>query len=248
MFRNCKIIFSVFLVLGVLFYCGTAIVTSIAKSPEIHNGYLRAKVGSKIVMIMGEDGGGTGFHINLPSGDVAILTNSHICDMQKEGVLQVRLNDQNRYVPRRVIESYSKHDLCLVEGLTGVEGIDLADKTLSPGEVVRLIGYPRLTPLTVSTGEFLAYTNIQILDMATRVAVPTQTPMADLLPDGGMTFELKEYRAGHISNISYPGNSGSPVVDFSGDVVGVLFAGNRYIITVGYVVPLDTIREFISVY
>ncbi len=45
----------------------------------------------------------------------------------------------------------------------------------------------------------------------------------------------------------YPGNSGSPVVNKYGNLVGVVFAGNNQT-NYGYVIPLKQVREFLSIY
>ena len=49
-----------------------------------------------------------------------------------------------------------------------------------------------------------------------------------------------------ISAITYPGNSGSPVVNYWGNVIGVLFAGERNFHTFGLIVPLDEVKRFLD--
>ena len=56
-------------------------------------------------------------------------------------------------------------------------------------------------------------------------------------------YELAGYQT---TNIIYGGNSGSPVVNFYGNVVGVVFAGSPSVITNGYMVPYPIIKEFIE--
>jgi S1-C subfamily serine protease len=59
---------------------------------------------------------------------------------------------------------------------------------------------------------------------------------------------IEKFDTNHITAISYGGNSGSPVVNFWGNVVGVLFAGNSRAITESFTVPLKNIKEFIDQY
>ena len=49
-----------------------------------------------------------------------------------------------------------------------------------------------------------------------------------------------------ITAYSRGGSSGSPVVNFYGDVVGVLFAGHRDDQFDSYMVPLSYLKEFVN--
>ena len=223
------------------------------KSPEIHTAFIRSTVGSKVVTIRGKRGGGTGFHVQARSGKIYILTNAHICALQESGNVNVRLEGSSRYIPRRVIEVFAKHDLCLVEPVVGVGGVGLSNG-VGFGEVIGLIGHPRLTPLTLTKGQFLGYTNIELLEKKNVTQsecngrfIEISDPLLQLLI-GAKSFCFRTLNAGHISNTTYPGNSGSPVVNFYGNLVGVLFAGNSRAITEGYIVPIKFIKEFLELH
>jgi V8-like Glu-specific endopeptidase len=49
-----------------------------------------------------------------------------------------------------------------------------------------------------------------------------------------------------ISSPIYGGNSGSPVVNKWGNVIGVVFAGNRTQVNDAYMVPLSYVKDFLK--
>jgi S1-C subfamily serine protease len=55
-------------------------------------------------------------------------------------------------------------------------------------------------------------------------------------------FPIDTYQ---ISTPAYPGNSGSPLVNKRGEVVGVLFAGHPYYPLEPFMVPLEAIQSFL---
>ena len=121
---------------------------------------------------------------------------------------------------RRIIAVDEFHDLCILEGNINIPAFTMADSYRS-GELVRVIGYPRGLSKTVRKG--------RIFDK-----------QSSYFPWLQRTTEYV-----HISAIGYPGNSGSPVIDKYGRVIGVLFAGTQFH-TEAMIVPLEYLKNFLS--
>lgn len=213
--------------------------------------YMYNYKGSSVVMLTVGRGGGTGFRVTAPSGDSYILTNNHICKDNK--TLTARWEDQVEEI--KVLEKYPSHDLCLLEDLEEIPSLDVAG-SLNIHERVWLIGHPALRQLTLESGHFVGKTNIKLWTQCSEEEIDAQVEgfnpdrsLEEVLEDIIMLsagYCLKSTSANHINNISYPGNSGSPVLNKWGNVVGVLFAGMRGQPTASYVVPLEDIQEFLK--
>lgn len=156
---------------------------------------------------------GTGFHVRY--GDkIVIVTNKHICDPAEEGML-LEADGQSL----EIIAISQFHDLCLIKS-DRQEGLELASLfvNLQPLDKVILVGHPRGLPLTIRKGR------ISHFDMA----------VFPWIGEAPLNFF-------EITATSYGGNSGSPVTNLEGEVIGVLFAGYRNSHTEGMVVPLTSL-------
>jgi len=222
----------------------------VVKAPEIHSQYLRYEVGSKVYMIKGklDGGGGTGFAVKAASGQSYVVTKSHVCEgaleqsEDKSALLVVK--DDGSSIRRRIIENSDFTDLCVLEGMPGVEGLSLGSDP-SLGESSYVVGHPRLRPLSVSKGEVVGALDVEILayimpgnpfldSMAPQLVKDgkcdlPKNQIVDIAetPIGPVKICLNITKAATMTTIViFPGNSGSPMVDMWGNVQGVAFASD----------------------
>ena len=252
----------------ILLVSGLALVC--IQAPSMHKTWLKHSVGKSVYMIVKTDannkvlGGGTGFQVVAPSGAKYILTNAHVCEMYSgDDTAIVKMHD-GRLLPRHIIEISSETDLCLIEGMPGVDGLKVA-KDANPGDTISVIGHPELMPLTLSQGEILAEEHVEF---PYAMILPDETPDSDMPPETmklaqchGAKFHPADLNtffgtikvcvvgldADLTTAVTFPGNSGSPAVDGTGHVEGVLFAGDgetHY----GMLIPLHSIKDFLTPY
>lgn len=252
------------------------VAVTVLKLPEIQGKYYRTAVGSKVYMIRDsfESGGGTGFAIKAPSGKSYILTNDHVCGVSSDKKTVLVTGEQGS-LRRNIISHDLNSDLCLIEGMPGVEGLDTAGSAPEVGDHLNVVGHPRLMPTHVSTGEMIGTQDVSILYGYISVLNPETGKSEQIDPaKGGMLPEqctgakysqqdiemniifavlkvkvciMTVHDAYNTAITIHPGNSGSPVVNFWGNVVGVAFAGSSDT-NWGMMVPLKDVKAFLKNY
>lgn len=225
-------------------------------SGEVHEMVLEKTVGDNVVFIKSSEdaeiqASGTGFQIKAKSGKIYTITNSHICELKnKDNIVMVedKMNS-GRFLPKRVIEQFEDNDLCIVEGLDGYSGLSMGSET-TIGQSVWTIGYPLGQAMNVAKGRVKEFRPIS---MIAEGILPSRCIGGRLrmeqIPSwfGMMEVCVRTYDAVHTSMVIYGGNSGSPMVDYMGRVVGVVFAGNQRS-NWGLSVPLKDLKNLVEAY
>lgn len=239
--------FGISLVLQLALYLSIA--AGVFFSGNIKDSYYRDYVGDAVVRIMNleKSGGGSGFHVEAKSGKTYILTNAHVCEVATEGKLLVERNGEEMI--RNIIKVYEQHDLCLIEAMPEPEGVLEIASSIDQGDDIVLVGHPGLRNLTLSQGEFIGQ---DIIEMINSKALKKEQCTGKWIENpmfiffyGREALCIESFVTSAISAVAYGGNSGSPVVNKYGNVVGVLFAGSSQP-TDSHMVPLNNVKDFLK--
>ncbi len=205
--------------------------TMLCASRADEDGLSRAKIAqmgkaaTALVEVKPRRGYGSAFCIH-PSG--LFLTNAHVAQGDLTLILNPGLTTEKSY-PARIIRTDKDLDLALlrIEGVKDLPTLSLgSDKDLEELMQVVAFGFPFGTAIAASKGE---YPGVSI--------------------NVGSITSLR-HKKGQLDRIQLdaalnPGNSGGPVLDRNGKVVGVVVAGVRGS-GVNFAIPVSVVSRFVS--
>lgn len=208
------------------------------------------------VVNQGGTSGGTGFLVKAPSGRVFLMTNAHVCEVAKNNHVYVTNDSITFYA--KVAATYASHDLCLID-VPVQYGLEVAPAVRNTQNIF-IIGHPLLEPLATTKGQISGELMINVVvgpdegnckgegyfpvKKSTRInaqILPFDKDRSAL--DGLFGFGLcvRRLTANPVTAKIHPGNSGSPVLNAIGQVVGVAFAGGER----DYIIPLRYVQQFL---
>jgi S1-C subfamily serine protease len=204
-------------------------------------------------------GHGTGFSVETPSGGKVIVTNDHVCEaFAEEGKIALILKDKSKVI-RSVIMTSETADLCLIEGVPSLPALKLAKNKPKPADDVWVVGYPLSHSMNFSKGKKIGELDIDIAVWSNTTpekeakcnASPKRRSIK--IPLMMLGFQIGELNicvetnknVTEMNAFIFPGNSGSPVVDTNGYVVGVAFVKNDKS-NFGFAVSLDELKTLLK--
>jgi S1-C subfamily serine protease len=173
-----------------------------------------------------EQGIGTGFIVDS-SG--LIVTNSHVVDSE-EGQYSVVLKDGTTYPVTRInLDQIS--DLAIIE----IEGRDLPTVDLGDSDAVR-VGQ-RAIAIGNALGRFSNTVTVGVVSGVARELVAT----------GAFGSDPKTYEGVIQTDAALnPGNSGGPLLNSAGQVIGVNVATTSGADNIGFAIPVNTLKPLLQ--
>ena len=155
-----------------------------------------------------------------------VMTNAHVVAGVDRPTVEVGDGDDTEGVAGKVVLYDPQEDIAVIEVDSGdAEPVSLA-LTGKPRDAVAVLGYPQDGPFDVEPG---------------RIRAEQRLRSPDIYGNGSVIRNVYSLRG-----LIRPGNSGGPIVDSNGDVVGVVFAASVTDRDTGYALTAEQVHQLAS--
>jgi len=191
--------------------------------PVVHDNVPRDRVAPYVYLVEDARSFGTGFDLRV-GNRIVTVTNRHVCQgyiPENADVIKGKKITVNGKEESIIAISETEDDLCVITSSARL-GLKLAEYEPSDMSQVYTVGYPEGFAKIAKDSRVIQYI------------------------DWKATWNKENVRVLMISGRAFGGQSGSPIVNLDGDVVGVVFArsGEPFHHTVA--VPLNELRKFLK--
>lgn len=203
-------------------------------------------VSQSIVKVMNSEGnsGGTGWITKTKRGAQVIVTNDHVCEVAKGNVVRIE-NYAGRTTYNNIVARDYARDLCLVEGIDG-PALTLAKRGPNRFEHISAFGHPLLEPSQPSYGVYIGDGINTFLQARGPIGCKEGSTEITVETFFGAIEACQKTESLSLTNMpTFPGNSGSPVLNEAGEVVGVINSGDSRD-NHGAYIPLPYVRNILS--
>jgi S1-C subfamily serine protease len=181
------------------------------------------RAGSSVLKVRGTNDCGRGIEgSGFVYADGRLMTNAHVVAGVDDP--QVVVGDDS--TDAKVVFYDSNLDVAVLDFDSGaIPALPFTDPDASaqPKDPIAVLGYPQDGPFDIETGRIRAKQTLR---------------SPDIYGDGAVIRDVFSIRG-----LVRPGNSGGPIVDSAGQVVGVVFAASVTDDETGYVLTADQVRE-----
>lgn len=197
-----------------------------------------------IVKVLNSEGtgGGTGWIADSRYFGKVIVTNAHVCAVASGGYARIESATGAPSISRILATSFVR-DLCMLEGIDA-PSLPLAKSDPKKFDELSVMGHPGLRPTAPASGVFTGNGLIPI-GFGPDGATGKCPEGSDTVDSIFGTFCVLQMELSYTTVPIMPGNSGSPVTNTKGEVIGVMNSADRTG-NQGMFIPLKYVKQLLN--